>query len=100
MPPPASDSRSRSPVTGIIRHPRPRGCNGFVKCPPSPGPRSGGERNASRALCVNLIQGAIRDVVASLNDLTCGDGMTPQARETRDQWRDTLERMSDWHPKG
>ena len=56
-------------------------------------------RQPTRAACVNLIEGRLRDVVAFLNELSYGDATASALKATRTRWTKTLRSMSKWHPK-
>ena len=56
-------------------------------------------RQPTRAACVNLIAGKLRDVVAFLNELSYGEATAPELKDTKTRWTDTLYSMSKWHPK-
>lgn len=56
-------------------------------------------RQPTRAACVNLIQGKLRDVVAFLNELSYGDATASKLKGTKQRWTATLRSMSKWHPK-
>ena len=49
----------------------------------------------TRAACVNLIEGKLRDVVAFLDQLAYGEESHPRLRATRDSWRESIRKASD-----
>lgn len=50
---------------------------------------------ATRAVCVNLIQGYYHEVVDFLDRLTYGEGSTPGMRAARSAWREVLNQTAD-----
>jgi ribosomal protein L37AE/L43A len=49
----------------------------------------------TRAAGVNLIEGALHEVVDFLDSLSVGPGSTPGIQQTREEWLDKINRISD-----
>jgi ribosomal protein L37AE/L43A len=53
----------------------------------------------TRAACVNLIEGKLRDVVPFLNDLSGNTGGQSELRANHQTWQHNCAAAGEWHPK-
>ena len=52
----------------------------------------------TRPVAINLIEGRLGDVVAFLDEITCGDKSTPGMAENRAEWDANIEFHQSWYP--
>jgi hypothetical protein len=53
----------------------------------------------TRPVAVNLIQGKLREVMAFLDSLSCGETNTPGLQENRAEWEKNIETARGWYKR-